>query len=1333
MKKNAKLILISLLLFTVIGLLFTACSAKEEVITGENLIKNGGFEQVSNGSASNWFTEQYRDEPNAFSIVNEGAKSGDYCAKIDSRLANDSRFVQTVKVKGNAIYKLSAWVKTEGIPNKESAVGANITVLDIFSRSVDLTGTNDWTYVEFYGKTDKKQTEIQVALRLGFYSGDNYGVAYFDDVRLERVASAPEGVEVASLKKVLNNKGGGNKNVTPNAITVRSKVFGIAFITLLAGAIVFYFFKHKKYFTDAASSRTAFFLLVVAGILVRIYKAATYQGFDVDINCWIAWGGRMLAQGPFKFYSADAFCDYPPLYMMVLAIPTAIRELLGQASTSPVGLVLIKSPAIICEVLTGVFIYKVAGKKLGKSMGLLLSAFYLLNPAIIVNSASWGQVDGVLTLLLVLAIYYMIKRKMHIAVFIYLAALLTKPQALEFAPIMLFGAIKGIVDYIKMLKGGTPEESANARKQILNFVGSILASLVIFILISLAMQNDQESIFWLFEKYFGTISSYGYASLSAFNFMSLIGGQWTKLDNPAIFGISFGALSIILIALVIIATAILYFIKFKNRSMFLIAAFIAAALYCFAGQVHERYLYPALALLLMAYVVHEDRRLLHVFAGFTLTQYINVALVLYIHNSPQTYFSKSDPILLIGSLINVLIFIYFAKITFEIQTDKADTKHTKEYYLPEIDEEEVRLQLTLASKAHREKAVRKPFLNAKDWAIMLAITVIYAAVAFINLGTTNTPENYWQPDKSGQYVIADFGEETTLQRLYYHNSINEGTFTISYSLDKENWKQIKTVSYKNGDMYKWNLVSVPQITTDIGEKAYPTARYIKVSVSTPYMRLNEIVAFASQDAESAIKIVRVESNGEAGLEHGYECLFDEQYTAAKRPSYLNSMYFDEIYHARTAYEHINEWRVYEITHPPLGKVIMSWGVSLFGMNPFGWRFAGTMMGILMLPAMYCFGKLLFKKTSWATCLTLLMTLDGMHFVQTRIATIDSYGVFFIILMYLFMYKYYTMSFYEDKLYKTFIPLGLSGIAFGLGAASKWIGIYAGAGLAVIFFITVFRRLHEYYRATDALKGDLSRFTDQQVEYLKEIKSTFMPKLIKTLLFCVGFFVIIPAIIYCLSYIPYFNAPGNKGAWYKTIWENQKYMLNYHGGLGNDTHFFRSPWYEWPVLGLPMWYYDGSELAAGQMECISCFGNPLIWWSGLLATISSIIILVKKAVKRYHCQDLETGLRLNKEIQTLLFVAIGLAANYLTWVLIPRSTFIYHYFASLPFIMIFTVYIFRQLYKRYGKKAVVGIVVFFCLAALLFALFYPVWSGMEISMNFSDTFQRWFDSWYFHRQ
>ena len=51
------------------------------------------------------------------------------------------------------------------------------------------------------------------------------------------------------------------------------------------------------------------------------------------------------------------------------------------------------------------------------------------------------------------------------------------------------------------------------------------------------------------------------------------------------------------------------------------------------------------------------------------------------------------------------------------------------------------------------------------------------------------------------------------------------------------------------------------------------------------------------------------------------------------------MYFDEVYHARTATEFLQDWRygivhsIYEYTHPHMAKYAMALGIEAFGNNP----------------------------------------------------------------------------------------------------------------------------------------------------------------------------------------------------------------------------------------------------------------------------------------------------------------------------------------------------------------------------------------------------------------
>ena len=137
-------------------------------------------------------------------------------------------------------------------------------------------------------------------------------------------------------------------------------------------------------------------------------------------------------------------------------------------------------------------------------------------------------------------------------------------------------------------------------------------------------------------------------------------------------------------------------------------------------------------------------------------------------------------------------------------------------------------------------------------------------------------------------------------------------------------------------------------------------------------------------------------------------VFDEQELGPPgRTDLYASFCFDEIYHVRTAYEIFIRSRPYEITHPPLGKIILACGIEMFRTNPFGWRFIRTLTGVLMLPLMYIFAKMLLKKTKYAAFTTILLQRTLCTLRKTRISTIDSYSILWIMLMYLFMYLFYT--------------------------------------------------------------------------------------------------------------------------------------------------------------------------------------------------------------------------------------------------------------------------------------------------------------------------------------
>ncbi len=147
-----------------------------------NVIKNGSFEQAAGEKPANWSTDTWGGEA-SFEYASIG-KTGSRSVMVASESGADAGWTQTVKVKPNYKYRLSAWIKTEGLERKGGR-GALLNIHNIQNvRTKSVTGTSDWTKVqaEFEASTDS----IQINCLFGGW-GNATGKAWFDDVTLEEL------------------------------------------------------------------------------------------------------------------------------------------------------------------------------------------------------------------------------------------------------------------------------------------------------------------------------------------------------------------------------------------------------------------------------------------------------------------------------------------------------------------------------------------------------------------------------------------------------------------------------------------------------------------------------------------------------------------------------------------------------------------------------------------------------------------------------------------------------------------------------------------------------------------------------------------------------------------------------------------------------------------------------------------------------------------------------------------------------------------------------------------------------------------------------------------
>jgi dolichyl-phosphate-mannose-protein mannosyltransferase len=566
-------------------------------------------------------------------------------------------------------------------------------------------------------------------------------------------------------------------------------------------------------------------------------------------------------------------------------------------------------------------------------------------------------------------------------------------------------------------------------------------------------------------------------------------------------------------------------------------------------------------------------------------------------------------------------------------------------------------------------AFHKPApMTKRDFLPLAVICLVYGALAFIGLGDTKAPESYYVFSKGAKATV-ELSQAADIQKLFYFSGPDVGNYKLETSVDGKTWLTQADLEQGYNDILKWH-------TYDF-EADYENIRYIRLSSLSSALHLGEIALYDRSGERLTFKTVNE--------------LTDEQELVPERASYLNSVYFDEIYHVRTAWENIVNKSPYEISHPPLGKLIISVGIRLFGLVPFGWRFMGVLFGILMLPILYVFIKNLFGSTLIAACGTTVFAFDFMHFVQTRIATIDTYGVFFILLMFYFMYRYFVLP-YDTPVKKTLPWLLLSGLSFGLGAASKWTVIYGGVGLGLIWLI----------RQALCLRWDIAAAKQDNR------KLSFGGYLTSTILWSLLFFVILPVFIYVLSYYPYGLAKNVKlfsPEYLKIVWDNQTYMFSYHSGL-TATHPYESRWWKWVTDYRPILYYLDYFEDKVTKSAFGAFGNPLFWWTGLGAMISMLIKTIR-------------GDKL------AAFILIGYLTSLLPWVFITRCTFIYHYFPCTVFLALALCYLFSDMCRRTKKRYDRLVPIFTGLCLLMFIIFYPVLTGIRFSIGFTNAVLRWF--------
>ena len=419
--------------------------AEEDAQSGTNLVYNGDFSQFSEAAylPEGWDFDVYVNDGYASQADMEWNEEEGYCVSIRSAELNDARICQEVAVEPDTVYRLGGYVRTEGVRGDRGAtLGVDNYSMDgSYCYSLDVVDTTEWTEVELFFRTGHDQDTVNIALRLGGYGTMALGDAWFSDVSLSVWDASDSAVVIVNLPT--ENGAGGTAQAPDKAETPSGAMFTAMLLGCAAGFTLFlllYWFEMRSEsgrLMGRHKPKTVLWIILAAAFILRTACSVIFVGHSTDINCFMAWGNAVNSLGMSNFYTSGMFADYPPGYMYLCGLLSAIGNALGLGYGSAGYVFLFKLPATLSDMALAYMLWRLAEKKgVPSRFCLLLAGLVALNPALAFVSGGWGQIDSLLTLLIIGSMLLLMSQKRVLSGALYGLAILIKPQALMFGPLL---------------------------------------------------------------------------------------------------------------------------------------------------------------------------------------------------------------------------------------------------------------------------------------------------------------------------------------------------------------------------------------------------------------------------------------------------------------------------------------------------------------------------------------------------------------------------------------------------------------------------------------------------------------------------------------------------------------------------------------------------------------------------------------------------------------------------------------------------------------------------------------------------------------------------------
>ena len=302
-------------------------------------------------------------------------------------------------------------------------------------------------------------------------------------------------------------------------------------------------------------------VLLAAGLWIRLAVLDTTGHYgDALVNG--RWADNMARWGSWDFYRHDG-----AIYPALLYAYWPIGVLLDGAAQARA----VKGLSIPFDLAIGVVLYLATQRFVGPVRALVAPTIYLFNPAVLLAGPVWGQVDAAGTLVYLLALLALAGRRFALAGACAVLALLVKPQ---FGLVLFPVAVVSILHWRATRSFGPPARA-------------VLGGAAAYAVVAIPLRMNPITYV---GRVIGAGSFKEMSSANAANIWGLFHG-YKKPDGDLVY---VGAV----LLLIGMTAALLPLLRRQDLwTVLAVGAFVIFAFYFLPTRVHERYLFPAMAVL----------------------------------------------------------------------------------------------------------------------------------------------------------------------------------------------------------------------------------------------------------------------------------------------------------------------------------------------------------------------------------------------------------------------------------------------------------------------------------------------------------------------------------------------------------------------------------------------------------------------------------------------------------------------------------------------------------------------------------------------------------------